>query len=65
MFDSRTCCDGFDAEVWTKERDPQAKIPGLVDFGDSVNDLMNCIDNSSKETTRGGFRDWAGETIPW
>ena len=49
----------------TKEMDPQTKIPGLVDINDSVNGLMKCIDDSSKETTGGGFRDWEGKTIPW
>ena len=49
----------------TKETNPQLRIPGSVDINDSVKGLMQCIDNSSKETTGGGFRDWAGKTIPW
>ena len=47
------------------KEDPAARVPGLVDFNDSVNGLMKCIDNATKEKTGGGFRSWDGSTIPW
>lgn len=40
------------------------RFPNLVDYEDSVNGLMKCIDEASKETT-GGFRNYAGEIVPW
>ena len=40
------------------------RFPNLVDYEDSVNGLMKCIDEANKATT-GGFRNYAGETVPW
>ncbi len=45
--------------------DPVAKVPNVVDIKNSVNGLMDCIDNASKATTGGGFRQWDGSTVPW
>lgn len=51
----------------TKEQMEEAakRIPNMVDYNDSVNGLMKCIDNASKKTTGGGFRQWDGSAVPW
>ena len=45
--------------------DPAAKIPNVVGIEDSVHGLMKCIDDATKATTGGGFRQWDGSTVPW
>lgn len=45
--------------------DPAVKVPNVVDIHDSVNGLLNCIDNATKAKTGGGFRQWDGSIVPW